>query len=98
MMEVQSSFMLYLSLGNQPNHYKETWVDQTAYSDKLPKRKISEPSLMLLFIPLNAELNPMCHFLALLGAHPILHVGRVRVNNPLHTTIFTYHITHVLRF
>ena len=30
--------------------------------------------------PLNAELNPMFHLLALLGAHPILHVSRVRVN------------------
>jgi hypothetical protein len=30
--------------------------------------------------PLNAELNPICHFLALLGAHHILHVSRVRVN------------------
>jgi len=30
--------------------------------------------------PLNAELNPMCHLLALLGAHHILHVSRVRVN------------------
>ena len=29
--------------------------------------------------PLNAKLNPICHFLALLGAHPILHVGRIRV-------------------
>jgi len=31
------------------------------------------------FNPLNAELNPMCHFLALLGAHHILHVGRIMV-------------------
>jgi hypothetical protein len=30
--------------------------------------------------PLNAELNPICHMLALLGAHHILHVSRVRVN------------------
>jgi hypothetical protein len=29
--------------------------------------------------PLNAELNPICHLLALLGAHPILHVCRIRV-------------------
>jgi len=32
------------------------------------------------FNPLNAELNPICHLLALLGAHHILHVSRVRVN------------------
>jgi hypothetical protein len=29
--------------------------------------------------PLNAELNPICHLLALLGAHHILHVNRIRV-------------------
>jgi len=29
--------------------------------------------------PLNAELNAICHFLALLGAHRILHVSRIRV-------------------
>jgi len=28
------------------------------------------------FNPLNAELNPTCHLLALLGAHHILHVSR----------------------
>jgi hypothetical protein len=30
--------------------------------------------------PLNAELNPICHLLALLGSHRILHVSGVRVN------------------
>jgi hypothetical protein len=30
--------------------------------------------------PLNAELNSICHLLALLGAHHILHVRRIRVN------------------
>jgi len=29
--------------------------------------------------PLNAELNPICHLLALLGAHHIFHVSRIRV-------------------
>ena len=29
--------------------------------------------------PLNAELNPICHLLALLESHHILHVSRVRV-------------------
>jgi len=36
-----------------------------------------------LFNPLNAKLNPICHLLALLGTHPILHVSRIRVNYPL---------------
>ena len=31
--------------------------------------------------PLNAELNPICHLLALLGAHHILHVSRIRTNH-----------------
>jgi len=31
------------------------------------------------FNPLNAKLNPICHLLALLGAHRILHVSRIRV-------------------
>jgi hypothetical protein len=30
--------------------------------------------------PLNAELNPICNLLTLLGAHHILHVSRIRVN------------------
>ena len=29
--------------------------------------------------PLNSELNPTCHLLALLGAHHIVHVSRVKV-------------------
>ena len=29
--------------------------------------------------PLNAELNPICRLLVLLGAHSILHVSRIRV-------------------
>jgi len=33
----------------------------------------------LVFNPLNAELNPICHLLALLEAHHILHVGRIRI-------------------
>ena len=33
----------------------------------------------MLINPLNAELKPICHLLALLGAHHILHVSRIRV-------------------
>ena len=31
--------------------------------------------------PLNAKLNPICHLLALLRAHHILHVSRIRVKH-----------------
>jgi hypothetical protein len=34
---------------------------------------------LLIFNSLNAKLNPICHLLALLGAHHILHVSRIRV-------------------
>jgi hypothetical protein len=49
------------------------------------QRKASGPT----FNPSNAELNSICHLLALLGAHPIFHVSRIRVNtnnDPLHHT------------
>jgi hypothetical protein len=35
------------------------------------------------FNPLNFELNPICHFLTLLGARHILHVSRIRVKTDL---------------
>jgi hypothetical protein len=38
----------------------------------------------ILFNPSNAELNPICHLLTLLGDHHIFHVGRIRVKCPSH--------------
>jgi hypothetical protein len=35
----------------------------------------------VMFNPLNAKLNPICHLLALLEAHRILHVSRIRVKD-----------------
>ena len=35
---------------------------------------------IVIFNPLNADLNPICHLLALLGAHLIFHVSGLRVN------------------
>jgi hypothetical protein len=32
------------------------------------------------FNPLNAELNPICHLLPILGAYHILHFSRIKVN------------------
>jgi len=40
------------------------------------------------FNPLNAKLNSICHLLALLGAHPILHISRIRVKDK-HTNMCT---------
>jgi hypothetical protein len=39
---------------------------------------------LILINPLNAELNPICHLLALLGTHHILHVSRIRVKETIH--------------
>jgi len=36
--------------------------------------------LILIFNPLKADLNPICHLLALLGAPYIFHVSGLRVN------------------
>jgi transposase len=56
--------------------------------------------------PLNAELNPICHLLALLGVHHFLHVSRIRVNplnpelNPicyLLALLGAHHFLHVSR-
>jgi len=44
--------------------------------------------------PLNAKLNPICHLLALLGADPILHVSRIRVNFQLYSP--TLQLEHYL--
>ena len=41
----------------------------------------SPTNFPLRFNPLNDESNPICHLLALLGAHHILHVSRIRVNS-----------------
>ena len=37
--------------------------------------------------PLNAELNPIRHLLALVGARHIVHVSRIRVKKPSGTTL-----------
>jgi len=45
------------------------------------------------FNPLNAELNPICHLLALLGVHYFLHVSRIRVN-ACHQLLLNRHKCH----
>ena len=57
-----------------------TLLCQQRYNYKPLLRKLR---LKREFNPLNAELNPICHLLALLGAHHILHVSRVRVKSHL---------------
>ena len=40
--------------------------------------------------PLNAELNPICHLLALLRVYPILHISRIRVNMHICLNVIGY--------
>ena len=40
---------------------------------------ITLTKILITCSPLNDELNPICHLKALLGAHHILHVFRIRV-------------------
>ena len=44
----------------------------------------------MLFNPLNAELNPICYLLALLGAHHFLHVNRIRVKSLILRLLTSY--------
>jgi len=55
-----------------PGNYPEESVQHSKHGESLKSR--------IAINPLNAELNPICHLLALLGAHHILHVSRIRVN------------------
>jgi hypothetical protein len=47
------------------------------YSELMRKKRNN--SYIRKINPVNAELNPICHLLALLRAHHILHVSRIRV-------------------
>jgi len=46
--------------------------------------------LVSLVNPLNAELNPICYLLALLGAHHFLHVSRIRVKSLILRLLMLY--------
>jgi hypothetical protein len=54
---------------------REGGVKTNEELDKLIKHK----NIINYINPFNAKLNPICHLLALLGAHHILHVSRIRV-------------------
>ena len=53
------------------DHNNSVWYKPIPY--------IIRTSYYLILKPLNAELNPICHLLELLGTHHILHVFRIRV-------------------
>jgi len=55
-------------------------VNQVGDQTKVTLYFVDVRSLLTHVILLTAELNPIWHLLALLGAHHILHVSRIRVN------------------
>jgi len=50
------------------------------------------------FNPLNTKLNPICHLLALLGAHHIFHVSGIRVNLQQHLISCKFEVVTTLTF
>jgi len=52
----------------------------TLYAFLFATMYVTLPTYLILLNPSNAKLNPICHLLALLGAHRILYVSRIRVN------------------
>jgi len=58
-------------LENLKNEEAMTRVGSQRHSKKYINKYIN---------PLNAELNPICYLLALLGVHHFLHFSRIRVN------------------
>jgi len=63
-----------------PTRIDASWL-QLAWKTDFILSYIGPPVLLftLHFNPLNTKLNPICHLLALLEAHHILHVSRIRV-------------------
>jgi hypothetical protein len=70
----RSNHDLYIPVANLTVFQKGVWCSGIKIYNHLP------PALN----PLNAELNPICHLLALLGAHHILHISRIRVKQLSH--------------
>jgi len=52
-----------------------------SYELRLFDQEMFSPLMKRIFNPANVELTPICHLLALLGAHHILHVSWIRVKN-----------------
>ena len=68
----------YRLSGRQVSKFKEVYL-KTNF--KLIRINTNAQHDLTLINPLNAELNPICCLLALLGAHHFLHVIRIRVKS-----------------
>jgi len=63
----------------QISHTDCTVIEPGPLNWNLKTKHLSYVMALHFINPLNAELNPICHLLALLGAHHILHISRIRV-------------------
>ena len=73
-----------------PDNTHNWHVPDMIRTRNLSRRAAAGPTSYLLIDPLNAKLNPICHLLALLGAHHILYVSIIRVKrhfNPLNAEL-----------
>ena len=78
-----------VSKGHFPQYYAHSNITEASPSREFRSRSLhanisfswrnSPNSGLGRLNPLNAELNPICHLLALLGPHLILHISRIRV-------------------
>jgi hypothetical protein len=55
-----------------------------------------EEKKIIHFNLLNSELNPIYHLLALLGAHPVFHVSKIRVKQNPESQMFRELIARVI--
>jgi len=62
---------------------------QVEWTCRIINRLLCVASRWTVIIPLNAELNPICHLLALLDHH-ILHVSRIRINIVLYCFVYVW--------
>jgi hypothetical protein len=91
---VEVSLLSYLTLALDGSHYLHTFFTYSrgkqlqvstekragwALQPVWMLHKDTNPLSLLDINPLNANLNPICHLLVLLGANPILYISRIRV-------------------
>ena len=71
-------------VGNNKKVINLSFYVHISVSFRLKQKKRSRFNL------LNAELNPICYLLALLGAHHFLHVSRIRVKSLILRLLMLY--------
>ena len=69
----------YRVISNNENTHTNLWL--ICVLTVFVSTAVAQTRCRYKFNPLNAELNPICYLLALLGAHHFLHVSRIRVKS-----------------